>query len=164
MLDLTNQRMQMVRAQIAARGVCNPALLEAMRGVQREAFLPSELSEFAYEDTPLPIAGGQTISQPYIVALMIESVEPKAGDRALEIGTGSGYAAAVLSRVVSDVYTVERHKQLAKLASERLSDLGYKNVKVLHADGTLGWAEHAPYDVILVTAGGPKYPSHCSNN
>ena len=158
MLDLTNERMQMVRAQIAARGVCNPAVLEAMRGVPREAFLPAELSEFAYQDTPLPIAGGQTISQPYIVALMIESVEPKAGDRALEIGTGSGYAAAVLSRVVSEVYTVERHEQLAKLASERLSDLGYKNVKVLHADGTLGWAEHAPYDVILVTAGGPQVP------
>jgi len=156
--DLTNERLRMVSDQIAARGVRNPAVLDVMRRVPREAFLPGELSEFAYQDTPLPIEGGQTISQPYIVALTIESVEPLAGDRALEIGTGSGYAAAALSEVVGEVYTVERHEQLAKLASRRLADLGYTKVKVIHGDGTLGWAEHAPYDVILVTAGGPQVP------
>ena len=158
MPDFTNERLRMVSDQIAARGVHNPAVLDAMRHVPREAFLPGELGEFAYQDTPLPIEGGQTISQPYIVALMIESVEPRAGDRALEIGTGSGYAAAVLSEVVGEVCTVERHEQLAKLASRRLADLGYTKVKVIHGDGTLGWAEHAPYDVILVTAGGPQVP------
>lgn len=158
MLDLRTERLRMVRDQIAARGVRNPAVLDAMRRVPREAFLPGELDEFAYQDTPLPIEGGQTISQPYIVALMIESVEPRAGDRALEIGTGSGYAAAVLSEVVGEVYTVERHEQLAKLASRRFAGLGYTKIKVLHGDGTLGWAEHAPYNVILVTAGGPQVP------
>src|SRR5271165_2895002 len=158
MLDPISQRIQMVRDQIAARGVRNPAVLEAMRRVPREAFLPDELAEFAYQDTPLPIAGGQTISQPYIVALMIGSVEPRPGDRALEIGTGSGYAAAVLSEVVGEVYTVERHEQLAKLARRRLASLGYTKIKILHGDGTLGWEEHAPYDVIIVTAGGPQVP------
>ncbi len=157
MPDLTNERFQMVN-QIAERGVRNPVVLAAMRRVPRELFLPEELGEFAYHDTPLPIEGGQTISQPYIVALMIESVEPRTGDRALEIGTGSGYAAAVLSEVVGEVYTVERHERLAKLASGRLADLGYSKVKVIHGDGTLGWAEYAPYDVILVTAGGPQVP------
>jgi protein-L-isoaspartate(D-aspartate) O-methyltransferase len=136
MLDLTSARLRMVRDQIAARGVRNPAVLEAMRRVPREAFLPDELGEFAYQDTPLPIEGGQTISQPYIVALMIASVEPRAGDRALEIGTGSGYAAAVLSEVVGEIYTVERHEQLAKLASRRFATLGYTKIKVLHGDGT----------------------------
>jgi protein-L-isoaspartate(D-aspartate) O-methyltransferase len=158
MLDLTSQRLRMVQDQIAARGVRNPAVLDAMRHVPREAFLPDKLGEFAYQDTPLPIEGGQTISQPYIVALMIESVDPRAGDRALEIGTGSGYAAAVLSEVVGEVYTVERHEQLAKLASARFASLGYTKINVLHGDGTLGWPEHAPYDVILVTAGGPQVP------
>ena len=158
MLDLTDERLRMVRDQIAGRGIRNPAVLEAMQRVPREAFLPDELAEFAYRDTPLPIEADQTISQPYIVALMIESIEPRAGDRALEIGTGSGYAAAVLSEVVGDVYTIERHEQLAKLAAERLDSLGYSNVTVLHGDGTLGWLEHAPYDVIIVTAGGPQVP------
>ncbi len=147
----------MVRDQIAARGVRNPAALEAMRRVPRAAFLPDRLAEFAYRDTPLPIEAGQTISQPYIVALMIENVQPRATDRALEIGTGSGYAAAVLSKVVSEVYTIERQEQLAKLAKDRLDNLGYSN-EVLHGDGTLGWPEHAPYDVIVVTAGGPQVP------
>ena len=137
MLDLTNERLRMVRDQIAARGVHNPAVLEAMRRVPREAFLPEELAEFAYQDTPLPIEADQTISQPYIVALMIESVEPRASDRALEIGTGSGYAAAVLSEVVSEVYTIERHEQLAKLATERLHSLG-----ILERQGS-SWRRHS---------------------
>ena len=114
MLDLTNERLRMVRDQIAARGVHNPAVLDAMRRVPREAFLPEELAEFAYRDTPLPIEAEQTISQPYIVALMIESVEPRAGDRALEIGTGSGYAAAVLSEVVR----AGLHHRAARAASQ----------------------------------------------
>ena len=164
MADLTKERLRMVRDQIAARGVRDPAVLEAMRRVQREAFLPEELAEFAYEDTPLPIESGQTISQPYIVALMIESVEPRRGDRALEIGTGSGYAAAVLAEVVDEVYTIERNEQLAKLATRRLASRDYSRVKVRHGDGTLGWAQHAPYDVIIVTAGGPQYRLPCFTN
>jgi len=159
MADLTKERLRMVRDQIAARGVRDPAVLEAMRRVRREAFLPEELAEFAYEDTPLPIESGQTISQPYIVALMIESVKPRRGDRALEIGTGSGYAAAVLAEVVDEVYTIERNEQLAKLATRRLASRDYSRVKVRHGDGTLGWAQHAPYDVIIVTAGGPQVPT-----
>lgn len=158
MINPADERLRMVRDQIAARGVRNPALLEAMRCVPREAFVPEELREFAYQDTPLPIESGQTISQPYIVALMIESVEPRRGDRALEIGTGSGYAAAVLSQVVDEVYTVERHEGLASLARRRFTSLGYTKIKVLTGDGTLGWPEHAPYDVIVVTAGGPQVP------
>src|SRR5579872_3044506 len=114
MKEFSIQRARMVETQIAARGIHNPALLEAMRKVPREAFIPEHVAEFAYEDSALPIFEGQTISQPYIVALMIESLAPRSTDRALEIGTGSGYAAAVLSRVVAEVYTIERHEELAK--------------------------------------------------
>jgi len=156
--NLIKARLQMVRDQIAGRGIGNSALLEAMSKVQREFFVPPHLAEFAYLDTPLPIESGQTISQPYIVALMIEVVAPRPSDRALEIGTGSGYGAAVLSQLVAEVYTVERDERLFELATRRLADLGYTNVKVLHGDGTLGWPEHAPYDVIVVTAGGPQIP------
>ena len=151
-------RENMVRYQIAARGVSDDRVLDAMRAVPREAFMPEELAEFAYEDTPLPIEEGQTISQPYIVALMIAAIQPGAQGRVLEIGTGSGYAAAVLSRVVGQVYTVERHEALVDLARRRLRTLGYGNVEVLHGDGSLGWPEHAPYDGIIVTAGGPHVP------
>jgi protein-L-isoaspartate(D-aspartate) O-methyltransferase len=156
--DLSKARFQMVQHQIAARGIRNPALLDVMRKVPREFFVPPHLAEFAYLDTPLPIESGQTISQPYIVALMIESLQPRPGDRALEIGTGSGYAAAILAQLVSEVYTVERDEQLVKLARKRFDKLGYTNIKVLNGDGTLGWPEHAPYDVIVVTAGGPQVP------
>jgi protein-L-isoaspartate(D-aspartate) O-methyltransferase len=114
--------------------------------------------EFAYDDTPLPIAADQTISQPYIVAEMIDSARVAPGERVLEIGAGSGYAAAVLSRIAADVFTVERHEELARSAERRLRDLGYDNVRVLHADGTQGWPEHAPYDAIVVSAGGPSVP------
>jgi protein-L-isoaspartate(D-aspartate) O-methyltransferase len=158
MLDLSHARERMVRTQIAARGVRDPAVLEAMRTVPREAFLPPELEEFAYADAPLPIERGQTISQPYIVALMAAAARLGPGDRVLEIGTGSGYAAAVLGRIAREVYTVERHEELAKLAADRLAGLGFSNVAVRHGDGTLGWAEHAPYDAIVVAAGGPKVP------
>ena len=158
MLDLSHARERMVRTQIAARGVRDPAVLEAMRSVPREAFLPPELGEFAYADAPLPIERGQTISQPYIVALMAAALELAPGDRVLEIGTGSGYAAAILGRIARHVYTVERHEELARVAARRLAGLGFSNVSVRHGDGTLGWPEYAPYDAIVVTAGGPDVP------
>jgi len=158
MFDMSALREQMVRHQIAARGITEPRVLDAMRAVPREAFMPEAIAEFAYEDSPLPIEEGQTISQPYVVALMVAAIEPHSGGRVLEIGTGSGYAAAVLSRTVGHVYTVERHAALADLARERMRSLGYGNVEVLHGDGSLGWPAHAPYDGIIVTAGGPHVP------
>jgi protein-L-isoaspartate(D-aspartate) O-methyltransferase len=158
MPDLSAAREHMVRAHVAGRGIRDAALLAAMRQVPREAFLPPELAEFAYEDTPLPIARGQTISQPYIVALMTAALALRPQDRVLEIGTGSGYAAAVVSRIAREVYTIERHAELAEAAGARLRDLGFRNVHVLHGDGTLGWPAHAPYDAIVVTAGGPAIP------
>jgi protein-L-isoaspartate(D-aspartate) O-methyltransferase len=148
----------MVRGQIEARGIRDRAVVEAMTEVPREAFVPEDQAEFAYRDSPLPIAEGQTISQPYIVALMAVALEIEPGDRVLEIGTGSGYAAAVLSRIASEVYTVERHRPLAEGARRALESLGYDNVHVLHGDGTRGWPEHAPYDAIVVAAGGPDVP------
>lgn len=156
--DRRAERERMVAAQIAARGVSDPLVLEAMRTVPREAFVPVSLADYAYDDGPLPIGEGQTISQPYIVAFMTAAARLKPGQRALEIGTGSGYGAAVLSRIASQVYTVERLGGLAHAARRRLADLGYVNVHVLEGDGTLGWPEHAPYDAIVVTAGGPRVP------
>jgi protein-L-isoaspartate(D-aspartate) O-methyltransferase len=156
--DLATQRHHMVDTQIRARGIQNTAILEAMRRVPREAFVHPDLREIAYKDSALPIEADQTISQPYIVALMIAALQPEDTDRVLEIGTGSGYAAAVLSRVVREVYTVERHAELADLARRRMDEIGYDNVHISHGDGTLGWADHAPYEGILVAAGGPKIP------
>jgi protein-L-isoaspartate(D-aspartate) O-methyltransferase len=129
-----------------------------MRNVPRESFLPTRLREFAYDDTALPIEEGQTISQPYIVAFMIEALALRGGEKVLEIGAGSGYAAAVLSEIAADVYTVERHGPLAEKAAATLADLGYGNVHVLHGDGTRGWPAHAPYDAIIVAASGPTIP------
>ena len=151
-------RKEMVKRDIAARGVRDELVLDAMRKVPRELFLPKNLREFAYEDSPLPIAGEQTISQPYIVAFMSEALMLKGGEKVLEIGAGSGYAAAVLSEIAANVYTVERLGQLADKAAATLADLGYDNVRVLHGDGTRGWPEHAPYDAIVVAAGGPQVP------
>jgi protein-L-isoaspartate(D-aspartate) O-methyltransferase len=148
----------MVDRHIRARGVRDPRVLAALTNVPREAFLPPELAEHAYEDRPLPIEAGQTISQPYIVAVMTEALELGPGDTALEIGTGSGYAAAVLAQVARHVFTIERHAELAELARERLARLGYANVEVRCGDGTLGWSEHAPFDAIIVAAGGPDLP------
>ena len=148
----------MVERDIAARGVRDELVLDAMRKVPRELFLPKNLREFAYEDTPLPIAGEQTISQPYIVAFMAESLMLKGGEKVLEIGAGSGYAAAVLSEIAANVYTVERLGPLAEKAAATLAELGYDNVHVLHGDGTRGWPAHAPYDAIVVAAGGPQVP------
>jgi protein-L-isoaspartate(D-aspartate) O-methyltransferase len=152
-------RERMVREQVAARGIRDPAVLAAMRRVPRERFLQESLEEFAYQDTPLPIESDQTISQPYVVAYMTECLRLVGGERVLEIGTGSGYAAAVLAEIAGDVYTVERYANLAASAAERLERLGYRNVHVLHGDGTRGWPEHAPYDAIVVAAGGPEIPA-----
>jgi protein-L-isoaspartate(D-aspartate) O-methyltransferase len=156
--DFETRRKDMVEYQMARRGIRDRRVLDAMRTVPREAFLPEHLAEFAYEDTPLPIGEEQTISQPYVVALMAEALELSPGDRVLEIGAGSGYAAAVLSRVAREVHAIERHGSLAEQARRRLEQLGYTNVHIHHADGTLGWSAAAPYDAIVVAAGGPDVP------
>lgn len=158
MHDYYALRESMVREQLEARGVRDPAVLAAMREVPREEFIPADLKGEAYEDTPLPIDEGQTISQPYMVAYMAEALELTGKDKVLEIGTGSGYAAAVLSRIAGRIYTVERLMGLAFTARERLRRLGYGNVQVLEGDGSLGWPENAPYDAIVVTAGAPGVP------
>jgi len=144
-----------VETQIAARGVGDEAVLAAMSEVPRESFVAPEAVAFAYSDSPLPIAEGQTISQPYIVALMAEAAEIQPGDRVLEVGTGSGYGAAILSRVADRVYTIERHRELAEAARERYRTLSYGNIEVRVGDGSLGWPGEAPFDAIVVTAGGP---------
>lgn len=152
-------RQQMVRSQVEARGVRSPAVLEALRKVPREAFLPEELREFAYEDSPLPLSAGQTISQPYIVGLMIDALGLKGGEKVLEIGAGSGYAASVLGHVAGHVDTIERIPELARKAARTIRELGYRNVRVHEGDGTRGWAANAPYDAIVVAAGGPQVPA-----
>ncbi len=158
MLDYSQARQQMVKHQIEARGVRSQGVLDAMQKVPREQFLPQNLREFAYDDNPLPISAQQTISQPYIVAFMTEGLGLKGGEKVLEIGAGSGYAAAVLAEIAGKVYTIERIKELADQAESVLADLGYKNVEVIHADGTLGLPEQAPFDAIVVTAGAPEVP------
>ena len=151
-------RKQMIDYQLAARGLRDQTVLNAVNAVPREEFVPTDLVEFAYSDSPLPIAARQTISQPYIVALMTSALEIKPDDRVLEVGTGSGYATAILAEIADEVYTIERHKILADTAGKRLEDLGYNNTRVLYGDGTLGWPEHAPFDAIVVAAGGPEVP------
>ncbi|MEW5804310.1 MAG: protein-L-isoaspartate(D-aspartate) O-methyltransferase [bacterium] len=158
MKDLHILRQEMVKNQLIARGIRDQAVLEAMREVPREEFVPESLAEFAYEDAPLPIGEGQTISQPYVVALMLEKLELSPGDRVLEIGTGSGYSSALLSRIAGEVYTVERLESLVQAARERFLRLGYENIHSRHSNGTLGWPEHAPYDAVIVTAGSPSIP------
>jgi protein-L-isoaspartate(D-aspartate) O-methyltransferase len=158
MLDLGYLRTRMVEVHLAKRGITDPRVLEAFRRVPREAFLPAELAEFAYEDTPLPIGEGQTISQPYIVALTIQELGLRGGERVLEVGTGSGYAAALIACIAKEVFTIERVHALAETAKDRLFSLGFANVHVTRGDGSLGWPEHAPYDAIAVAAGGPKPP------
>jgi len=158
MVDYRSARQHMVEAHLARRAIRDARILDAFRRVPREAFLPPHLAEFAYEDTPLPIGEGQTISQPYIVALTIQELQLHGGERVLEVGTGSGYAAAVLGCVARDVYTIERVPSLAESAKERLARLGFSNVHVTTGDGSLGWPEHAPYDAIAVAAGGPEAP------
>lgn len=156
--DVTEQRIRMVDSQIAARGVRDRHVLDAMRTVPREAFVAPGDEGRAYDDGPLPIGDGQTISQPYIVALMIEAAAVAPGDAVLEIGAGSGYAAAVLAEIAARVDTVERHPALAEAAARRLAAAGYGRVTVHVGDGTLGLPEAAPFDAILVAAGGPSVP------
>lgn len=148
----------MVERQLRARGIDDPRTLRAMGKVPRERFVPKELSARAYEDNPLPIGFGQTISQPYIVAFMTQELRPKPTDRVLEIGTGSGYQAAVLSELVAQVYTIEIVRPLAQRAAVVLQALGYKNVLVKGGDGYKGWPEHAPFDSIIVTAAPDHVP------
>jgi protein-L-isoaspartate(D-aspartate) O-methyltransferase len=148
----------MVERQLRPRGIDDSRVLRAMTKVQRENFVAKELRASAYEDRPLPIGHGQTISQPFIVAFMTQELKPKATDRVLEIGTGSGYQAAVLAELVAEVYTIEIVKPLAETAEIRLRDLGYKNVHVKAGDGYKGWPEHAPFDAIIVTAAPDHVP------
>ena len=158
MTDYSRLRERMVQRQIAGRGVRSEKVLNAMRKVPRERFLPKGQGVWAYDDAPLPIGDGQTISQPYIVAYMTEALALDGGEKVLEIGTGSGYAAAVLAEIAANVYTIERIDGLAIMARTILDNLGYQNVHVRQGDGTLGWPEHAPFDGIVVTAGGPDVP------
>jgi protein-L-isoaspartate(D-aspartate) O-methyltransferase len=148
----------MIERQIVGRGIVDRRVLRALASVPREAFVSPDLAAHAYDDGPLPIGDGQTISQPYIVALTVKALRLQPGDRVLDIGTGSGYAAAVLSRIAGEVYSVERVDALCQTARERLAELHFDNVYVRCGDGTLGWAEHAPYDAIAVAAVGPRPP------
>lgn len=148
----------MVAQQIAARGIRSPALLEAMRLVPRDRFVPRHLRSSAYDDTPLPIGLGQTISQPWIVASMIDAAGVRPIDRVLEVGAGTGYAASVLGRLAREVWAMERHRLLAEDAAARVRDLGYHNVHIVHGDGTLGLPAQAPFDVIIVSAAGREVP------
>jgi protein-L-isoaspartate(D-aspartate) O-methyltransferase len=157
-MDFAEARTHMVVAQIARRGVRDSRVLAAMREVPREAFVAPEFEEFAYEDSPLPIAEGQTISQPFIVAAMAAAADIGPDDRVLEIGAGSGYAAAVLSHLAGEVFAVERHASLSEQAAERFRVLGYQNIHLMTGDGSKGWPDQAPFDAIIVSAGGPKVP------
>lgn len=155
---LTQQRAQMVKDQLVARGLRDGRVLEAMQSVPRHRFVPLTEQSRAYEDNPLPIGRGQTISQPYIVAYMLQSLALKGEEKVLEIGTGSGYQAALLGKLAKQVYTVERHAELAEAAARALAELGFENVHVLTGDGSIGWPEHMPYDAIIVAAGAPIVP------
>jgi protein-L-isoaspartate(D-aspartate) O-methyltransferase len=153
------ERERMVRFQLAARGIRDPGVLDAMRRVPRHLFVPPSQRRLAYTDGPLPIGEGQTISQPYIVALMTELARPGPDDRVLEVGTGSGYQAAVLAELVEHVYTVELEESLARLAEKVLRELNFDNVTVRAGDGYTGWPEHAPFDIIMVTAAPDHVPA-----
>jgi protein-L-isoaspartate(D-aspartate) O-methyltransferase len=152
------KRQQMVEKDIRDRGLKDPVVLMVMRKVPRHLFIDESLRSRAYGDHPLPIGEGQTISQPYVVALMTETLRLKPGDRVLEVGTGSGYQAAVLAEIVKAVYTIEIRKALADRAAERLAALGYRNVKVKYGDGYFGWEEEAPFDAIIITAAANHVP------
>ena len=158
MTDFRTDREAMVELQIERRGISDEAILRAFRTVPREAFVGELYANRAYCDQPLPIEAGQTISQPYIVALMINAADLRAGDRVLEVGAGSGYAAAVMSRIASEVIGIERHRELAELAAGRLERLGYDNVRIIEGDGTRGCAARAPFDAILAAATGRRVP------
>lgn len=152
------KRRAMVEQQIKGRGITDQKVIEAMLETKRHLFALPQLQHLAYEDAPFPIGHGQTISQPYIVGYMTEAARLKPSDRVLEIGTGSGYQAAILARIVKEVYTIEIVKPLAQSAKERLEKLGYKNIVVKHGDGYQGWPEYAPFDAIIVTAAPSEIP------
>ncbi len=157
-VDRSRERAQMVAQHLRARGIADERVLAAFRAVPREAFVGPSLAESAYADAPLPIGLGQTISQPFVVAAMVESLRVGEHDRVLEVGAGSGYAAAILSRLAGRVVAVERHLELADAARDRLAALGFDNVDVRHGDGTRGWTPDAPFDAILVSAGARRVP------
>ncbi len=157
-VDYLEQRKTMVRLQIQARGVNQPATLSAMLNVPRHEFVPEDKKVFAYSDSPLSIGQGQTISQPYIVAYMTQALRLRRSHKVLEIGTGSGYQAAVLSKIVDSIFTIEIVKELASSSKSRLQRLGYENVLVRWGDGYDGWPEKAPFDAIMVTAGAEEIP------
>jgi protein-L-isoaspartate(D-aspartate) O-methyltransferase len=156
--DAGQLRDDMVERQIASRGVDAQPVLAAMRSVPRHRFVPDVALRDAYADRPLPIGSGQTISQPYVVALMAQQLELEPSDRVLEVGTGCGYAAAVLGEIAAEVWTIERHPELAHQAHDLLAELGYDNVHVLVGDGTTGYPDAAPYDAIVAAAAGPRVP------
>jgi protein-L-isoaspartate(D-aspartate) O-methyltransferase len=158
-MEFDRERSQMVNSQIRARGITDKRVLQAMTKVPRHLFVPEPYTESAYEDMPLPIGLDQTISQPYIVAFMTEALMLKAIDRVLEIGTGSGYQAAILAEICDSVYTIDIFKQLADRARQTLDKLGYKNIIVKHGDGYRGWPEHAPFDAIIVTCAPTNIPT-----
>lgn len=156
--SFADARRRMIDRQLAPRGIVDPRVLDAFGRVPREEFVPRALASSAYDDAPLPIGDGQTISQPYVVALMAQSLDLRPDDRVLEVGTGSGYAAAIASLLAREIVTVERLPSLAAAARDRLDRLGFRNVDVRVGDGSLGWAERAPYDAIFVAAAGPQVP------
>jgi protein-L-isoaspartate(D-aspartate) O-methyltransferase len=158
MSDYAVEREAMVERQLRRRGITEPEILDAFRAVPREQFISPEYQHLAYGDHPLPIEANQTISQPYIVALMIQAAEIKPGDKVLEIGAGSGYAAAVISRIAGKVFGIERQHDLVEVARERLGRLGYDNVDIVEGDGTKGCRDHAPFDAILAAASGSHVP------
>jgi protein-L-isoaspartate(D-aspartate) O-methyltransferase len=155
---MNEQRERMVRDQLRRRDIVDPAVLAAFEAVPREVFVDPENAHWAYEDSPLAIGFGQTISQPYVVAMTAQALRLQGHEKVLEIGAGSGYAAAILGQIAREVHTVERIPELAAIAAERLARLGYHNVYVHHGDGTLGWPDAAPYEAIAVAAGAPRPP------
>jgi protein-L-isoaspartate(D-aspartate) O-methyltransferase len=156
--DYAREREAMVERQLRRRGIAEQRILDAFLDVPREAFISEEFAHLAYGDHPLPIEAGQTISQPYIVALMIEAADIRAGDKVLEVGAGSGYAAAVISRIAERVVAIERQHDLVEVARERLQRLGYDNIEIVEGDGTKGCRDHAPFDAILAAASGSHVP------
>lgn len=157
-MNYKSKMREMVKAQIMARGISDKKVLKAMLRVPRHLFVPPNLRKLAYDDRPLPIGEDQTISQPYMVALMTQCLDLKGGDKVLEIGTGSGYQTAILAEIAKEVYTVERFPSLLEGARQVLDELGYKNIRFKVGDGTMGWQEYAPYDKIIVTAAAPSVP------
>ena len=161
--NFEERRNRMVQGQIMARGISDKEVLEAMLNVERHLFIPASYLHAAYADQPLPIGDGQTISQPYIVALMTESLDLKAGDKVLEIGTGSGYQAAILAEICDSVFSIEIYESLYKRAGTLLGELGYENIFLKHGDGYQGWKEYAPFDAIIVTCAPTHVPPALEN-